>query len=120
MRLLFVEDEANIRDMTAEYLADAGYEVLVAKDGVEASQLLRDPDHIEALLTDVRLGGWIDGIDVAEIARLQNPLMPVLVVTGYADRLPERLSALNPPIGFLPKPYGMDQLNRALSTVINE
>nr|WP_321986097.1 response regulator [uncultured Lichenicoccus sp.] len=120
MRLLLVEDEALIREMSADHLVEEGYDVLTAKDGMEAARLLQHPDHVEALLTDVRLGGWIDGIDVVELARLRNPGIPVLVVSGYAYSLSERLAALNPPLGFLQKPYGMAHLSAALSRVINE
>ena len=120
MRLLFVEDDALIREMSADHLKEEGYEVLLAKDGVEATHLLKQPDHVEVLLTDVRLGGWIDGIDVAEMARLHHPQIPIVVVSGYAARLPERLARLNPPLKFLPKPFRLAELTEALKLVIDD
>jgi YesN/AraC family two-component response regulator len=64
-----------------------------------------DPDDIDVVFTDVRMLGIMDGIDVAARARELHPGIAVLVVSGYAARLWERLEALGPPAVFLSKPY---------------
>ncbi len=49
--------------------------------------------------------GKIDGIDVAVRARQLHPGIAIIVVSGYALDLWERLGKLDPPPGFLRKPY---------------
>ncbi|WP_428377181.1 response regulator [Lichenicoccus sp.] len=119
MRVLVVEDDGLVRDLAAEALANEGYEVLTASDGTEAARLLNQPDPVEVLLTDVMLQGWIDGADIVEMARLRVPGMPILIMSGFSEGLLGRLAGLQPPLGFLPKPFGLAQLAAALDRVVN-
>ncbi len=119
MRVLIVEDDGLVRDLAAEVLADEGYEVLTASDGTEAVRLLNQAEPVEVLLTDVMLQGWIDGADIVEMARLRVPGMPILIMSGFSEGLLGRLAGMQPPLGFLPKPFGLAQLTAALDRVVN-
>lgn len=116
MRVLLAEDETLIRLMAAEYLQEKGFEVVEARDGDEAVRLLDGPGSFDALFTDVRMPGTLDGLDVALHARRRHPGIPVLVVSGYAVHLASRLDALQPSAAFISKPYSLaevaDVLNR--------
>jgi CheY-like chemotaxis protein len=60
-RVMVVEDEADLRDLLAQWLEVKGYEVLEAGDGQEAIQLLEagaEPDVILLDLTMPRMDGW--------------------------------------------------------------
>ena len=76
IRILLVEDEALIRVMVADFLADEGFEVTEARDGEEAVRLLDTVGGFDVLFTDVRMPGMLDGIDVALRARRQHPACP--------------------------------------------
>ncbi|MBV9735923.1 MAG: response regulator [Acidisphaera sp.] len=89
-RILVVEDEPLIREMMAETLDDAGYDVLQAESGERASRLMQEPDSIDLLLTDVQMPGSLDGVAVAEQAHAHDPDLPVLFVTGGSDVLAQR------------------------------
>jgi DNA-binding response OmpR family regulator len=105
LRVLLVEDEPMVREMAAEILEDEGFEVIEAATGDEAACLLVDPDAIDVVFTDVRMPGKMDGIDLAVRARELHPRIAVLVVSGFAPQLWERLEGLDPPAMFLSKPY---------------
>ena len=114
-RVLLVEDEGLIRLVTAEYLRDEGFEVVEAWDGDEAARLLDGPDGFDVLVTDVRMPGMLDGVDVAVRARRRRPELPVLVVSGYAAQLMSRLGVLQPAAVFIGKPYALSEIVEVLS-----
>jgi CheY-like chemotaxis protein len=100
MKVLLVEDEELIRQIVADALEDAGFEVIEAATGEEA--LSRCKEHIaDVLFTDIRLPGEIDGWDVAEHCRQVDPQMPVVYATGHS------LAEHRPVSGsrFFQKPY---------------
>ncbi len=85
--ILFVEDEAFVREVTCEVLRSAGYRVLTAKNAVEAASIYdRRRGGVELLLTDVILPGE-NGRALAGRLRRENPELKVLLVTGYAEQM---------------------------------
>ena len=110
VRVLFAEDEGLIRLVTAESLRDEGFEVVEAWNGEEAVRLLDGSQRFDVLFTDVRMPGKLDGVDVAVHARRVSPEIPVLVVSGYAAQLTDRLSVLKPIVVFLNKPYKVAEI----------
>jgi CheY-like chemotaxis protein len=97
--------------MTAvAYFEDAGFDVLEAKDGDEAIQMLDGMTELDILVTDVRMPGRNDGVQVAHHARLRFPTAFILVVTGFAADIEERLKLFDPRICFLAKPYRLATL----------
>jgi signal transduction histidine kinase/DNA-binding response OmpR family regulator len=90
-RLLLIEDETEVQTVLAEMLREAGYEVAVAKDGLEGIELCeREP--IDVVLSDISMPG-ISGWDVAARLRARYPHLPIGFVTGWGDQLdPDRLA----------------------------
>ncbi|WHZ13425.1 MAG: sigma-54 dependent DNA-binding response regulator [Nitrospira sp.] len=80
--LLIVEDEERMRRLFELVLKPAGYELLLARSGVEAIRLIQDHGSFDMIITDLQLGS-LSGMDVLEAARQQLPDVPVLIVTGY-------------------------------------
>jgi len=115
--ILLVEDESLTRELMAESLNDAGYDVTATCTGDEAAILLADRDRFDALLTDVTLPGSIDGIGLAEHARELHPRLPVLIVSGMAASQ-QRAAALDPPTAYMLKPFEMNTLLAAVSRLI--
>ena len=117
-KVLLVEDEGLIRMVAAEALQDEGFEVIEAWDGDEAIRLLDGPDDFDLLFTDVQMPGTTDGVDVAVRARRRYPTMPILVVSGYAFQLMNRLSVLDPAAVFISKPYRLGQIVLAVGQLL--
>lgn len=89
--ILFVEDEAFVREVTCEVLRSAGYRVLTARnaaEGVQAYDLERGA--VDLLLTDVILPGE-NGRALAAWLKRKNPDLRVLFVTGYVEQMGLRM-----------------------------
>jgi CheY-like chemotaxis protein len=114
LRVLLVEDDQLVRQMIAEALSDEGFEVIEASSGDEGAELLIDPDDIDIIFTDVRMPGLLDGIDLALRARELHPRIAVIVVSGYAPHLVERLDEMDPRPLFLGKPYRSSEIIQAI------
>jgi CheY-like chemotaxis protein len=82
--VLLVEDEPDIREMTAEHLRDLGYRVLEAEEGAAALRLVQAGTHLDLLVSDVGLPGGMNGRQLADLVRERHPDLPVILITGYA------------------------------------
>ena len=82
--ILVVEDENFVRLDIASYLENAGYAVIEASSGEAAIALCNSGTAIDIIITDINLGGFISGWDVAECFRTVLPNMPVLYTSGEA------------------------------------
>jgi DNA-binding response OmpR family regulator len=102
-KILIVEDEFLIRLTLAEALADEGFDVLEAGTGDDALGLLQEHPGIELLLTDIQLPGKLDGIGLAQEARRQASMLPVIYMTGRPDSMIE--TGRSGREAFIAKPY---------------
>jgi CheY-like chemotaxis protein len=85
--ILFVEDEAFVREVVCEVLRSAGYCVLMAKNAVEAVRTYDEHrGRIDLLLTDMVLPGE-NGRALASRLRREDPQLKVLLVTGYSEQM---------------------------------
>lgn len=119
MCVLLVEDEPLIRQIMAESLEDAGFQVVQASTGDEAITLIHDPSMaLTALVTDFHMPGRSDGAEVASVIREKWPDMPVVIASGRPDVLQQSWQAAN---GYrlLRKPYGPRQLIGVLREIMH-
>jgi len=107
--VLVVEDMASVRLSVAEALGEAGYRCTLASTIDEALQYLQQEESIDLLLTDVGLPA-MSGRELADIARLHRPGLPVLFMTGYADAALDRQAFLGTGMDMLVKPFKMSEL----------
>src|SRR5262249_39341620 len=80
-RVLVVDDDREMADTVAEYLTERGYRADTAVGGRAALQALKRK-AFDAVITDLRMDG-VDGLDVLEAARADDPTRPVLIMTAY-------------------------------------
>jgi len=83
LRILLVEDHADVRTILCEMLASAGHQVEVAESGRSALDELREPGRFDLLLTDLVMPGGISGFSLAQEARRREPGLAVLLITGH-------------------------------------
>ena len=119
--LLLVDDEADLREVTARFLDGAGYRVLSAADAVEALSLLdRHHDPIAAMITDVVMPG-MNGRQLARVAKQRRPDLRVVFVSGFAEALiDEAGNNLEPDSMIVAKPYTRDQLLAGVQSVLRQ
>ena len=117
--MLLVEDEALVRQLTQEILRRNGYLVLVAADGLEALQVVRDhPGDIDLLLTDVVMPR-MSGHELVELARPLRPSMRILYVSGYSEQAIERQGELTAGIELLAKPFTPGVLTAKIREILD-
>jgi PAS domain S-box-containing protein len=119
--LLLVDDEPDLREVTARFLGGAGYRVLSAADAAEALRLLDRHDHpIAAMITDVVMPG-MNGRQLARVAKQRRPDLRVVFVSGFAEALiDEAGNNLEPDSLIVAKPYTRDQLLAGVQSVLRQ
>lgn len=112
--VLVVEDDGEVRKLAASFLNALGYRTLEVGSAAEALLLLNSEPNLALLFTDVRLGGGMDGIELATRARSERPDIGVLLTSGYAESSPPFDGR---PDGFelLAKPYRREQFAAAVA-----
>jgi len=113
-RVLVVDDDRAVREVTAGLLTDLGYGVIEAGSGGAALEVLDQDQAVDLLLLDFAMPG-MNGAELAREARMRRPDLPILFVTGYADT-----EAL-PPVdreGVLRKPFRQEDLAERLQAVL--
>ena len=83
-RVLLVDDDTAVREVTAEALRELGYEVAEAGSGGAALDQLEDA-MVDLLIVDLAMPG-MSGAQLASRVRARWPDLPMLFVTGFADR----------------------------------
>ena len=81
--VLIVDDNEDVRRVTAVIIESFGYKVLTAGDGLEALAVIGGQCDIDLLVSDIVMSGGIDGFNLAEQARMLLPGLPVLLMSGY-------------------------------------
>lgn len=116
--VLVTEDDQLVQGMVEDALAEGGFETATARSGEEAVNLLKaDHTQYRVLVTDIHLGGKLDGWDVARAAREINANIPVVYMTGAAAD--EWASKGVPNSILLNKPFAPAQLVTAVSQLLN-
>jgi CheY-like chemotaxis protein len=111
--ILVVEDDAQVRMLVTVVLEDLGYTAEVVEDADGAIPILASSKKIDLLITDVGLPG-LNGRQLAEIARQSRPALPVLFMTGYAEKAQERSAFLDNGMAMIAKPFLLDAFSEAV------
>lgn len=104
--VLLAEDELFLRMELADELQHAGWRLLEAGTGEAALTFLDQDEKIDFLITDIRLGGAVDGWQVAERFRGLHPAGAVIYVSANPDLTARRVKDSV----FLGKPVDMKTL----------
>jgi PAS domain S-box-containing protein len=112
---LLVEDNPDVAVATSVLIEQLGYKPAVAANASAALQQLAR-GGVDLVVSDIVMAGEMDGIQLAQEIRKNEPSIPIVLVTGYA----EQLGAAENTFTVLRKPYRLVDLNRAISKSIVE
>ncbi|HRW04506.1 MAG TPA: response regulator [Caldilineaceae bacterium] len=108
--ILVIDDEPSVREVTAEILREAAVHTLEASDGPTGIEIFRNyVDQIVLVLLDYYMPD-MNGIQVLEKLWHIDPSVPVLLFSGYSQHSIMRYCERDNAIGFLQKPYTINEL----------
>ncbi|EFO81843.1 two component transcriptional regulator [Oscillochloris trichoides DG-6] len=114
--VLVVDDEAVVRRILGDALAQAGYRVQRAQNSAEALALLEHPGA-DLMLLDLQLGDD-DGVDVMRIARSKWPQLPIIILTAHGSMSSAIEAVRLEAADYLLKPIGIETLRSRVAEVI--
>jgi DNA-binding NtrC family response regulator len=101
--VLIVEDDAELRSLTAALLEDKQLDTIECESAEAAlATLLIGGREVAMIFADVRLRGVMDGVDLAREVKMRWPLLPVILTSGNPW---ERIRELPPGVAYMPKPW---------------
>lgn len=115
LRVLLVEDDDDNRELMAEVLAASGFDVLSAASGQEGLKALA-VHSVDVVVTDVGMPG-MGGLELAKAAKQIAPTVPVVIVTGWAERDDIAAARGKHVDAVLIKPVDPDALTQAVTDV---
>jgi two-component system, OmpR family, alkaline phosphatase synthesis response regulator PhoP len=116
--ILLVEDEENLQEALKLNLELEGYEVTGVYDGAEALRIVQQ-EFFNLIILDVMLPE-IDGITVCETIRLQNPDIPILILSARNSSADRILGLKKGADDYLTKPFNLEELLLRVNKLIKK
>jgi CheY-like chemotaxis protein len=113
LKVLLVEDNAQVRAFAADLLVELQCQVITAQDGREALALLERED-VDLVFSDVVMPG-ISGLELAKSLRQTHPHIPAVLATGYSE---ETVASTASGFEIVRKPYDAHAVSAALGAVL--
>jgi CheY-like chemotaxis protein len=114
--VLVVDDEPALLNVLALLIRRSGCEVLTARDAEEAWTCVeQEGDGLDGMFTDVFMPGELDGVALAAKVRNARPSLPVVLVTGWPEKLDSDTRGAH---AVLDKPFNAQRLASALAKVL--
>jgi DNA-binding NtrC family response regulator len=110
--ILVVDDDDRIRSLLMDTLSALGYDALGAKDGEEALSLL-ETEKFDLVIADVRMPK-MSGLSLLKSIKGKNPLLPVLIITGYNFTYTKDQAMEGGADGFLAKPFRIGKIEELM------
>jgi CheY-like chemotaxis protein len=117
-RVLLVEDDALVARAVGRMLDRLGHEVTTRADGGDALALFREnPAYFDLVLTDEALPG-LRGDQLVQALLALRPALPVLIWTGFSDRVDDERARALGARALLLKPLDVGQLEEAVRAAL--
>ena len=118
LKVLLVEDDAEVREVARNFLDTLGCQVTQAASGEQALLALGPDADFELLLSDIALGAGMRGTQLAALAQQRLPKLAVLLMSGYSAQLLD--ADRDAPLGWelLRKPYSRGELAAAMARLM--
>ena len=101
--VLIVEDDAELRRLTAALLEDEEIDTIECESAEAAlAVMLIGGREVAMIFADIRLPGVMDGVDLSWEVKLRWPLLPIILTSGHPL---ERIRELPPGVAYMPKPW---------------
>jgi len=119
-RVLLVDDEDVIVQMLRQILERLGYHVTARTSSSDALEAFRaQPDKFDLVITDMTMPNMTGDRLAGELNKIRSGI-PVILCTGFSERMPEEKAAFWGIKGFLMKPVVMKDLSRKIREVLDK
>ncbi len=108
--VLVVEDDKEVRKIGIDTLESAGFKVFSASDAASGLEQFFAHPEIQLVFSDVIMPGDKNGIEMAETMLSERPSIPIILVTGYAEKSSKERILENTNVQIIAKPYDIDEL----------
>jgi len=113
--ILLVDDDDDVRTMAFGLLKDMNYSVCLAKDGIEALEMLKN-HTVTLVISDIRMPN-MDGLTLFTHLKKQN--IPVVFITGFSqDMNPEKAQKMGA-AGLLQKPFDIAEFLSTIEKILH-
>lgn len=112
-RILIVEDNADVTEVTAALVMQLGYTVRLAPSA-EAALSILDSETFDLVFSDIMMPGKMDGIEFAHLLRRVRPMLPILLTSGSNQRVEEAQKHFTT----VQKPYEPTALDRSIQHLL--
>lgn len=106
--ILVAEDDRNLQKLMTAVLKQNGYNVLTAKDGIEALEIL-DKSHVDLIISDIMMPN-MDGYSLTRALRKSNYNLPILMVTAKETFEDKKKGFIVGTDDYMVKPIDMDEM----------
>jgi len=118
-RILVVEDNEDLLEVTSAMLTTFGYEVLGARNGAEAIEIVESGQEFDLLFSDVVMPNGMSGVELARELRRRNKSVKILLTSGHAGDVLERHQAAGE-FPIIDKPFRLSDLVRRLQSILHQ
>ena len=119
-RILFVDDEESMVNLNRRRLERLGYQVKSTTKPVEALELFKaGPDQFDVIITDMTMPRMTGDMLAAEVLKIRQD-MPVIICTGYSERMSAKKAEALGVRKYIEKPIDLRNLASALRAVLDE
>jgi CheY-like chemotaxis protein len=119
LRVLLVEDDAEVRAVMHRFLDALGCVVDEAASGEQALRVLDGEGRFDLLLTDIALGSGMRGTELAAKVQARFATMPIVLMSGYSAELLDADRDSPQSWELLRKPCSREELAEAIARVVS-
>ena len=119
IKIMIVEDETLVADHLRLLLEEFGYIVCGSESNGQEALVRIEEERPHLVLMDIRLGGGMDGVEVARRVWEEHGV-PSVFLTAYSDQETLDRAVMSNPFGYLVKPVTSEQLKAAVEVALHQ
>ncbi len=116
-RILVVEDNEDLLEVTSAMLTTFGYQVFCARNGAEAIRIIESGQPFDLLFSDIAMPNGMSGLELARELKRRNAGVKILLTSGHAADVLERHQAAGE-FPIIDKPFRLSDLVRRLQSTL--
>ncbi len=116
-RILIVEDNEDLLEVTSAMLTTFGYQVFCAQNGAEAIRIVESGQEFDLLFSDIVMPNGMSGVELARELKRRNANVKILLTSGHAGNVLERHQAAGE-FPIIDKPFRLSDLVRRLQSIL--